>query len=131
MTEYNTSGVDGVTFQKRVTVLNHYVTEAFKAQNLPNGNNLIFYQDVQGDKDTTLFIKTTKNTQIDISFTYDTNSDPDQCDWFTYCNSAGTAITLTCNNTNKAIPITMKGVQMRVIITNTDSSAGTITTGLD
>lgn len=128
---YEPTTVDAVTFRKKVTTNYHYVQPLFDNEAIAIGANLVAVQDVQADKETTLFIKTTKNTQIDISFTYDTTADQNSPNWFTYCDSAGTAITLTCNNTNKAIPITMKGVQMRIIITNTDAAAGTVTAGLD
>lgn len=128
---YHYNQVDEVTGQSRVTPRHHFVAEFYKDEPIGAGQNLIKYLDVQADREQTLFVKTTKNTQIDISYAYETADNPDTLTWFTYCNSAGTAITPTCDNTNKAIPLSMKGITMKIVFTNTDSEAGALTAAVD
>ena len=86
--------------------------------------------DVSVDKEVTLFISTTKAATVFVQLSNDETDDPDKA-WYDLCNSSGTVLTFSLNNSKKAIPLSVKSIYMRVIVRNDDASnANVITAGV-
>ncbi len=112
------------------------VINANAVQVKPDNLNAIFFEstaiaagetgvsawvDVRSDKEKTLFVKTAKNLSIYTQFSNDDTKES----WYDLCDNTGAIVTFVCNNASKAIPISIKGFYMRILVKNNDTSSDT------
>lgn len=121
---YTPDGVNPRTYQKKVTV-HHDMNAVLFDPTDPNsivvaaGQGVSAAVDVEADKDITLFISTTNAFTIVPQFTDDGAADPD---WYQACDAAGAVLSFTNTAQKKAIPISVKAKQFRVLVTNGGAS---------
>lgn len=94
----------------------------FETTQIVSGETAISaWLDVRSDKEKTLFIRTLKNLSVYVQLTDDDNKE----NWYDLCDSTGATVTFTCNNVSKAIPISIKGIYMRILVKNNDTTSDT------
>lgn|SRR5574340_622330 len=117
---YTRDEKDPLTGQKRVTIHHDMNAVLFDDTNpdhtVPaSGSMTSAWQDISADAENTLFIACTLAFTFRVQLTDDTAANPDAYD---YCDGDGNVISFSCTAAKKAIPISAKARQLRVIATN-------------
>lgn len=120
---YSPDQMNPVTFQHRVTINHDFAAVLFETDVIPAGNDAVSAPiDVRADKDRTLFIKTTQNVSVKLQITDDDSANPD---FYDMCDTSGNVISFTVNAAQKAIPVSIKAIGMRVLLHNNGAASDT------
>ena len=122
---YTLDEKDPLTGQRRVT--NHHDANATLFDDTNPDHKIVGGQQgvsrgvsILADSENTLFIACINAFTFRVQLTDDTADDPD---WYDYCDGDGNVISLTCQGSGatqakKAIPVSAKAQQLRVVASN-------------